>query len=241
MVDHLSLRDEDRLPWLETVDPDEEEGSSVLRFVAYVVLVLVVVAGIAFAVVNIWHRTAGGNGELIAAEPNPYKVKPVEPGGLKVEGEGDAAVATSDGKAAGTGAIDLSAIPEAPVTATPAASASPTPGVAAGRSASAAIPAPAGKLVAATPMTERPAPAGPAPGGSLVRLGAYPSESLTNAAWDRFTKRFSYLAPLGKVVQPVAKDGKTLYRLRVNAGSANQAAQLCGRLKVAGESCFVAS
>ena len=25
MVDHLSLRDEDRLPWLETVDPDEEE------------------------------------------------------------------------------------------------------------------------------------------------------------------------------------------------------------------------
>jgi hypothetical protein len=79
------------------------------------------------------------------------------------------------------------------------------------------------------------------PGGSLVQLGAYPSESLTNAAWDRFTKRFSYLAPLGKVVQPVAKDGKTLYRLRVNAGSANQAAQLCGRLKVAGESCFVAS
>ena len=243
MVDHLSLRDEDRLPWLETVDPDEEEGSTVLRFVAYVVLVLVVVAGIAFAAVNIWHRAAGGNGELIAADPHPYKVKPVEPGGLKVEGEGDAAVATSDGKAAGTGAIDLSAIPEAPVTATatPAASASPTPGVAAGRSASAAIPAPAGKLVAATPMSERPAPAGPTPGGSLVQLGAYPSESLTNAAWDRFTKRFSYLAPLGKVVQPVAKDGKTLYRLRVNAGSANQAAQLCGRLKVAGESCFVAS
>ncbi len=43
---------------------------------------------------------------------------------------------------------------------------------------------------------------------------------------------------LGKVVQPVASNGKTLYRLRVNAGSANQAADICGRLRVAGESCF---
>ena len=42
-------------------------------------------------------------------------------------------------------------------------------------------------------------------------------------------------------MQPVASGGKTLYRLRVNAGGANQAADICGRLKVAGESCFVAS
>ncbi len=58
---------------------------------------------------------------------------------------------------------------------------------------------------------------------------------------DRFSKRFSYLAPLGKSVQSVAIGGRTLYRLRVNAGSANQAADICGRLRVAGESCFVAS
>ena len=30
-------------------------------------------------------------------------------------------------------------------------------------------------------------------------------------------------------------------RLRVDAGSANQAADICGRLRVAGETCFVAS
>ncbi|WP_447411482.1 SPOR domain-containing protein [Clostridium perfringens] len=41
-------------------------------------------------------------------------------------------------------------------------------------------------------------------------------------------------------MQPVAIGGRTLYRLRVNAGSANQAADICGRLRVAGESCFVA-
>ena len=75
----------------------------------------------------------------------------------------------------------------------------------------------------------------------MVQLGAYPSESSANAAWDRFSKRFSYVGALGKVVQPVASNGKTLYRLRVNAGSANQAADICGRLRVAGESCFVAS
>ncbi|CAN5718467.1 hypothetical protein BH11PSE6_BH11PSE6_23330 [soil metagenome] len=35
-------------------------------------------------------------------------------------------------------------------------------------------------------------------------------------------------------------NGNTVYRLRVNAGSANQASELCGKLKVAGEACFVA-
>ena len=74
-----------------------------------------------------------------------------------------------------------------------------------------------------------------------MQLGAYPSEAVANAAWASFSKRFGYLAPLGKSVQPVVAGGKTLYRLRVNAGGANQAADICGRLKVAGESCFVAS
>jgi hypothetical protein len=87
----------------------------------------------------------------------------------------------------------------------------------------------------------RSAGAGTASGGSLVQLGAYPSEASANAAWTNFSKRFGYVASLGKSVQPVATGGRTLYRLRVNAGSANQAADICGRLRVAGETCFVAS
>jgi hypothetical protein len=56
------------------------------------------------------------------------------------------------------------------------------------------------------------------------------------------SKRFAYLAPLGKLVVPFAtEDGKTVYRLRVNAGSNGQAREICGKLKVAGENCFVAS
>jgi hypothetical protein len=95
--------------------------------------------------------------------------------------------------------------------------------------------------VAATLTVNRGAAAGAAGSGSLVQLGAYPSEAAANAAWSGFSKRFSYLAPLGQSVQSVATGGRTLYRLRVNAGSANQAADICGRLRVAGESCFVAS
>ena len=111
-----------------------------------------------------------------------------------------------------------------------------------GANAVAQVPASGGRLVAAQPVSaQRSAAAGPAASGSLVQLGAYPSEAAANTAWTGFSKRFSYLAPLGKSVQSVAIGGRTLYRLRVNAGSANQAADICGRLRVAGESCFVAS
>jgi hypothetical protein len=37
------------------------------------------------------------------------------------------------------------------------------------------------------------------------------------------------------------KDGQAIWRLRVNAGSNGQARELCGRLKVAGEGCFIAN
>ena len=104
------------------------------------------------------------------------------------------------------------------------------------------VPPAGGRLTAKAPVAAPVASApGAASGGSLIQLGAYPTEAAANASWAVFSKRFGYLASLGKSVQPVAAGGRTLYRLRVNAGGANQAADLCGRLKVAGEACFVAS
>ena len=177
---------------------------------------------------------------MIAAQEGDYKVKPDEPGGLKVEGEGDSAIATSAGKGAGNGAIDLNAVPEKPVAGKHAA---PAPHAPTGsRSAAAPVPQSGGRLVAATPIPlAKPSGSAAASGGSLVQLGAYPSEAAANTAWTKYSKRFGYVAALGKSVQPVAAGGRTMYRLRVNAGSANQAADICGRLRVAGESCFVAS
>lgn len=239
MTDGMDLREEDRLPWLETVVPDEPEGAPLGRVIAMVLLGLALLAALIFGIYRFQHRHSAATGELIEAQEGDYKIKPDEPGGLKVKGEGTTAVATSDGKAA-NGAIDLKAVPEAPVN---GRRAQPMPNQPqGGRNVVAQVPASGGKLVAQAPLAvSRTDTPGAASGGSLVQLGAYPSESLANAAWTGFTKRFAYLAPLGKSVQPVASGGKTLYRLRVNAGSANQAADICGRFKVAGGSCFVAS
>ncbi len=246
MADRMDLRssdihDEDRLPWLETVEPDEPQGPPVGRVVAFVLLGLVVLAGIVFGIYSLQRARQEPEGQLIAAQEGDYKVRPDDPGGLKVKGEGDAAIATSAGKGAGTGAIDLNAVPEAPVAATRQV-AVPKPQPSASASTVAKVPASGGRLVAEKPLTaQRSSVPAAATGGSLVQLGAYPSEAVANSAWASFSKRFSYLAALGKSVQPVATGGRTLYRLRVNAGSANQAADICGRLRVAGETCFVAS
>ena len=38
MGDGLDLRDEDRLPWLETVEPDEEQGAPIGKTIALVAI-----------------------------------------------------------------------------------------------------------------------------------------------------------------------------------------------------------
>ena len=239
MTDQMDLREEDRLPWLETVEPDEPQGVGAGRVLALVVLGLGVIAAIIFGIYTLQKPRLDGDGQLIAAQEGDYKVRPDDPGGLKVEGEGTSAVATSQGKA-NNGAIDLAGVPEAPVAGRRVVpGASPTPK--GGRNTVAQVPESRGRLVAAAPVTANRPAAATSGGGSLVQLGAFPTEGAANAAWANFSKRFAYLAPLGKSVQPVAANGRTLYRLRVNAGSANQAADLCGRLRVAGEGCFVAS
>jgi len=155
-ADELELRPyqsegEDRLPWLETVEPDEEEGPGVWRVVVAVLVGLGLVAAAAFA----WFQlkrpatSTDGGGALIAAQEGDYKVKPDDPGGLKVDGEGDAAVATSAGKA-GDAAIDLRAVPETPITGKRAAA--PAGADAGASRASAAVPAPGGRLAATPPM-----------------------------------------------------------------------------------------
>jgi len=239
MAEDMDLREEDRLPWLETVEPDDQDTVGIGRVIALVVLGLAVLATIIFGIYKLQQRAPTGDGQLIAAQEGDYKVKPDDAGGMKVKGEGESAIATSAGKS-GNGAIDLRGVPEAPVAGKRVVA--PKAEDAAGRNAVAQVPASGGRLVAAAPMTAAKANgAGAGTGGSLVQLGAYPSEAVANAAWTNFSKRFAYVGALGKSVQPVATGGRTLYRLRVNAGSANQAADICGRLRVAGETCFVAS
>lgn len=241
-ADEYGLRDEERLPWLESAEAEEPEGPSVARIVVLVLLGLVLLGAVIF---GIWRmqasRSGGGSGELIAAQEGDYKIRPDDPGGLKVEGEGDSAIAASAGVNQ-SAAIDLRAVPEAPITGRRGASATPSPVATGKASASATVPAATAPLRAQAPMTAPKAPVpGSGSGGSLVQLGAFPTEAAANTAWSAIARRFGYVAQLGKSVAKAEVNGRTVYRLRVNAGSAGAAADICGRLKVAGEGCFVTS
>lgn len=228
---------DDRLPWLESAEDDYNEGPSPWRVVALIVGGLAAIALIIWAISAFSGRDSGasGSGALIKAPDGDYKTKPDQPGGMKVEGEGDTVFATSEGGAT-KGAVDTDAVPEAPVQGRAAGA------VAQGQATAkvvAAVPASGGQLTAQKPAIATPRSAQAGGGGSLVQLGSFPSEASASAAWGVFSKRFGYLAPLGKSIEPTEVGGRTYYRLRVNAGSAGQAAAICGKLKVAGEACFV--
>lgn len=227
--------DEDRLPWLETADEDYEERPSPLRALLLVALgLLVLAAGVGG---YFWYKRTGGGegtGALINAQAGDYKVKPDDPGGMKVDGEGDTVFAASEG-ATTNGSVDVGALPESPVAGRAAPKPAPTPLKGASR-VTATVPATVDRAL--TPAQRSP---GASANSSVIQLGAFPSEAEANSAWARLSKRFNYIAPHGKSVEKAKVDDKTVFRLRVNAGSNGQARDLCGRLKAAGEACFLAA
>src|SRR3546814_6518604 len=113
---------------------------------------------------------------------------------MKLDGENSQALATSEGANAGDGAIDLSAMPETPVTGSAASKTQP----AARDGKAIAVPESGGKLQAKAPVTAPRAAAGGSAGSALVQLGSFPTEGQAKTAWTRVSKRFAYLAPLGQ-------------------------------------------
>lgn len=238
--DSLDLRDEDRLPWLEAVDEDDGEGAiSPLRLVAYVLAGLAALALVIGGIYWFQNRevAAEGDGELIAAPDGDYKVRPDEPGGMEVEGKGDAAFAASDG-ASPSGTIDLAAVPETPVTRQAPAAPTPTPATKAAGSASAQIPESGGQLSAQAPAgaSDRFSMTG---GGTVIQLGAFDSDAIAREAWKRKSARFGFLSELEETIVSATVGGRTYHRLRVDAGSNAHAKDFCGRLRVAGEECLI--
>jgi len=185
------MGDEDRLPWLEAVEEDEERGGpSFVKLAVGAVIGLVAIAVMGGGLFWLADRNReGGNGQIIAAPEGDYKVKPAQPGGMNVAGEGDTAFAASEG-AEPKGQINTNAVPETPVTQAPPA-----------------------------PRPPQPAPAQAAP-GATIQLGAFSSQAGANQAWSGLSGRFSYLAPLSHSVVPVASGGRTLYRLRASGPDA---------------------
>lgn len=226
-AEETAIPEEDRLPWLEAVEEEDAQGGpSTLKMIMAVVIGLAGIGAIISGIFWLTNRDrpagAGGEPEVIAAAEGDYKVRPDDPGGMAVEGEGDTAFAASAG-ADPKGAINTNGVSEAPV----GKGALPEPATA----PPATIPAPA-------PTPSQPAApaaaAGGGGGGATIQLGAFSSQAGANAAWKALAGRFAYLAPLSHSVVPVTSGGKTLYRLRASGAGADN---ICGRLRVAGESC----
>jgi hypothetical protein len=218
--DAASLDKDDRLPWLEAVEDDEpRDGPSALKLIVAVLIGLAAIGGIVGGIFWLGNRDGGatGDAELIRAPEGDYKVRPDDPGGMDVEGEGDTAFAASAG-ADPKGQINTNAVSEAPVVK--------------GQPQPAPQPVPAQPAPKEEPLLKAPAPTNA--GGPAIQLGAFSSQASANTAWKALSGRFGYLAPLSHSIVSVNSGGKTLYRLRA---SGPNAANICGRLRVAGETC----
>src|SRR5688500_18197338 len=137
------LGEEDRLPWLEAVEEDEDrDGPSIAKLIGAIVIGLVAIAVIVGGRFWVGNRSrTGGNGEVIAAPEGDYKVRPDQPGGMNATGEGETAAAASAG-AEPKGRINTEAVAEAPVARPPQAAAQ-TPPAARPKASTARPPTPA--------------------------------------------------------------------------------------------------
>lgn len=215
--------DEDRLPWLEPIDDDEDDGPSPLKLIGAVLVGLLVIGLIVGGLFWYGNQAAkSGDPEVIAAPEGSYKMRPDKEGGMQVDDKGSTQVATSDGREEMSSVNTGQARPDSTV----------------GQNTMAARPAPA-------PATPAPA-ARPAQGsggaaqqarltGPTIQVGAFPSEAIANAEWTRLSQRYAYLRELQHAVQVYRRGGTTFYRLRA-AGTA--APNACRQLRAAGQPCM---
>lgn len=127
----LDLDEGERLPWLESIDDDDDyDRADSSRLVTFLIGGLVVLAAL---VGGIWWATHRGeelqaDGSVIVAPKTPYKEAPKDAGGKTFAGTGDTAYAVSEGQARAP-KLDQSGQVIAPATdaAKPGAPATPAP------------------------------------------------------------------------------------------------------------------
>jgi hypothetical protein len=217
--------DDQALPWLEAVDDEDgPRGISARKMLVAVALVLAAAAIVAGTMFWLGRRdpVVTGAPELIRAEPGPYKVKPVDPGGLEVAGDSETAYSTSAGEDPDS-SLDVRKLPQ---------DMKPLPEPAKETAPPKKIPPNETKV----PANDEPAPA--APSGPTIQLGAYASTVKADTAWNLLSGRFPEVAALRKTVVTATVKGKPFYRLRAS-GSSDQTKAACAALRAAGESCLV--
>ena len=235
----------------------EREGSNLpwrMLALAGGLLGVLAVAGLGWWAI----RSIGGTSSVpvVEADPRPFKVRPDDPGGLRVPNQSELilerpaqrAQGNQSGRPAnvapGAETPDLGGL-RAAATARPTppaqpATPAPSPAPAAPASALAQaqpLPAPQPVQPAAAPAAQAPRPAGRV----QVQLGALPTEEAARAEWDRLSRRapelFAGRSP--QVVRLDRGEGQApLFRLRTG-GLADQeaAAAFCEQVRARGGVC----
>lgn len=216
--DRLELGEDDRLPWLDSVDDLDDEPEPNGRIAGFVALGALLLAAL---IGGLWYAThnrtpsAQADGSLIEASREPYKVAPTDPGGKTFEGTGDSSFKVSQGKTPDGTAADHGVKPSA-------------------GASEAAKPAQAAKA----PEPAKPA-AAPAGGGVGVQVGAFSSQSAAEAAWGKLSAQYAPLKGHAHRAIEGKADMGTVWRLQALAADAGAANALCGQLKAAGLACQV--
>ncbi|CAM3154913.1 hypothetical protein SPAN111604_07065 [Sphingomonas antarctica] len=208
--------DEDSVGFLE----EAEAGPPFALMVLVALMVIAMIAGGAWYLMQGRAAEDEGTGALIAAPAGPYKIKDNGANGMDIEGQGDAAFAASQG-AEPQGQIDLNAAPETPI----AVKRVPDKPV--------AVTAEKPAVVVAKPVDTGPVLSGP----GIVQLGSFDTREKAERAWSAMSSRFDYLKGLTHAVQSGEVIGRTVYRLRASAGP--NAGSICSQLKAASENCLV--
>ena len=212
-TEQLALADEDeRLPWLESSDDEDEadgEGSELGATLRLALMALVALGAIVGGIYWVTHRNPDpalvADGSVVPADSRPYKEAPKDPGGKTFDGTGDTSFAVSEGKSK---PAQMAAPSDTPKPAPPAPGASAAPAAAAS--------------------------------GVGVQVGAFSSKEAAEAGWTKLTGQANgALAGVSHRVIAGKADNGTIYRLQAVAPDAAAAGALCGKLKGAGISCQV--
>ncbi|MBV8614871.1 MAG: SPOR domain-containing protein [Acetobacteraceae bacterium] len=219
------------------------------------VLIAAGLGGTLLAVLGAWSTLGGHHASVpvIAAPDAPLRVKPDNPGGLKV---GDDSILS--GRLSDAGGDKLAPRPETPnpqgLTAPTAAPAEPPPPVSAPASAPAkaaapapaATPAPAAAPPAPAPHAEA-KPAAPAPRqaatrGVQVQLAALSTRQEAEAQWRTLLRRDArLLAGHTPSFHEATANGRTWWRVRTGGFADDaQARAFCDKVRATGGACSVA-
>lgn len=214
--EELELADEEeRLPWLESADYDDDVSSNDTgRLIGFALLGLLAVA---LVIGTVWWLSNRGpdpdlaaDGSTITAPAGDYKERPENPGGKTFEGTGDVAPAVGEGQTReGRLADDVSD--------------DPRPSIDTARSDSAGT---ASGTASAT-------------GGVGVQVGAYSTRDGAVAGWNALQRQTEALAGFKYRIEQGTADIGTVYRLQAVAGDAAAANTLCSALKSDGVACQV--